>query len=153
MGAAKRSCLAIVLADASWHVEVTDMHAESQIPTQVLPSVPEDLLCHMLPLERSSYDNLPLTLGNLPYPQHRRSPPTPQRLLSTFKICIGKLRRDRSNQVHAAGWSMMTFKESKPCWTVQQDHVDHQTKTWEMMAPGEPGSILSPTVPADARAG
>ena len=76
MEGAKGGCLAILMADAGWHGKVTGLCAETRIPRQVLPGVPEDMLRRMRPdlllLERSSNDSLPLTLGDLQYPQHRR---------------------------------------------------------------------------------
>ena len=76
MEGAKGGCLAILVADAGWHGKVTGLCAETRIPRQVLPGVPEDMLRRMRPdlllLERSSNDSLPLTLGDLQYPQHRR---------------------------------------------------------------------------------
>ena len=76
MEGAKGGCLAALVADAGWHGTVTGLCAESQIPSQVLPSGPEDALCRMrldlLLLERSSNDSLPLMLEDLQYLQHRR---------------------------------------------------------------------------------
>ena len=76
MKGGKGGCLALLVADAGWHVNVTCLCAESRIPSQVLPSVPEDALCCMRPdlllLEQISNDNLTLTLKDLQYPQHRR---------------------------------------------------------------------------------
>ena len=76
MEGTKGGCLAVLVADAGWHGKVTGLCAETRIPSQVLPGAPEDALCRMRPdlllLERSSNDNLSLTLEDLQHPQHRR---------------------------------------------------------------------------------
>lgn len=76
MEGAKGGCLAVLMADAGWHGNVTDLSDESRIPSQVLPDVPKVALRRMRPdillFEKSVRDDLPLSLRHLEHAEHRR---------------------------------------------------------------------------------
>ena len=76
MEGARGGCLAVLMADAGWHGKVTGLSDESRIPRQVLPDVPEAELRRMRPdimlFEKSSEDDLPLSVQDLQHAQHRR---------------------------------------------------------------------------------
>ncbi len=72
----KGGCLTVLMADAGWHGKVTGLSDVPRIPRQVLPDVPEATLQRLRPdillFERSTQDNMPLSLADLEDAEHRR---------------------------------------------------------------------------------
>ena len=75
MEGAKGGCLAVLMADAGWHGNVTGLSVESRIPSQVPRDVPESMLCRMRPdmllIEKHTSDDVLPTFHDLEHPRHR----------------------------------------------------------------------------------
>ena len=75
MEGAKGGFLAVLMADGL-HGKVTGLSDESRIPRQVLPHVPETMLCRKRPdillFKKNARDNLPLSVQGLEHAQHGR---------------------------------------------------------------------------------